>query len=170
MNIEIKQIGITRTNCEAVVNAANEYLLQGGGVCGYIFNAAGSLELTKACNKIGYCEVGKAVLTDGFKLSKYIIHAVGPRYIDGKHNEAKLLESAYETSLKLALDNNIKSVAFPLISAGIFGYPINEAIKIAIDTCLKFKDEDIDIVFTVPEDDKYELMLKYFNEVVYETN
>ena len=165
MNIEIKQIGITRTNCEAVVNAANEHLLEGGGVCGYIFKAAGRLDLAEACNDIGHCEVGNAVITDGFQLSKYIIHAVGPRYIDGKHNEAKLLESAYESSLKLALNNNIKSIAFPLISAGIFGYPINEAIKIAIDTCLKFKDEDIDIVFTIPENDKYELMLKYYESL-----
>ena len=165
MNIEIKQIGITRTNCEAVVNAANERLLEGGGVCGYIFKVAGRLDLAKACNDIGYCPVGNAVITDGFQLSKYIIHAVGPRYIDGKHNEAKLLESAYESSLKLALNNNIKSIAFPLISAGIFAYPLREAIKIGIDTCLKFKDEDIEIVFTIPEDDKYEMMLKYYESL-----
>ena len=91
-SIEIKKISITKLDTDAIVNAANEGLLEGGGVCGAIFLEAGSVELTKACNSIGGCKTGNAVITPGFNLTaKYVIHAVGPRWFDGKHNEPKLL-------------------------------------------------------------------------------
>lgn len=96
-SIEIKKISITKLDTDAIVNAANEGLLEGGGVCGAIFLEAGSVELTKACNAIGGGKTGNAVITLGFNLpAKYVIHAVGPRWFDGKHNEPNLLYSAYK--------------------------------------------------------------------------
>ena len=131
--IEIIKTGITSLETDALVNAANEGLWEGGGVCGIIFEAAGSRELQAACSAIGGCKTGSAVITPGFKLkSKYIIHAVGPRWMDGKHDEPKLLYSAYKQSLILAVQNNCRSIGFPLISAGIFGYPIDQAWRKAI--------------------------------------
>lgn len=156
-SITIKKTGITKLMADAVVNAANTGLMQGGGVCGYIFNDAGAAEMTEACNRIGYCNEGSAVITPGFKLpAKYVIHAVGPRYIDGTHGEPKLLYSAYKQSLRLARDNNLHSIGFPLISAGIFGYPVDKAWRKAIQACKDFinnnPDYDIDIVFAVIDD------------------
>ena len=165
--VTIKKTGILNTDCEAVVNAANDHLAMGGGVCGIIFTAAGVKELTEACDKIGYCKTGGAVITPGFKLkAKYIIHAVGPVYIGGKHNEEKLLYSAYESSLKVAKDNGVKSIAFPLISAGIFGYPKKEAWEIALRACKDFlESNDMDIVFTIIDDNILKLGLKIYSEV-----
>ena len=155
-SIEIKKVGITNTDCECVVNAANEYLLEGGGVCGAIFKAAGPL-LTDACNKIGHCDCGSAVLTDAYNMhARYIIHAVGPLYHDGQHHEDQLLYSAYKQSLKLAKDHNCHSIAFCLISAGIFGYPVDEAWRKALQACMDFfldhPDYDLRIVFACIDD------------------
>lgn len=155
--IKIQKIGITNLSTDAIVNAANEYLQAGGGVCGAIFRAAGMNKLQAACDKIGHCDTGSAVITPGFGLkAKYVIHAVGPRYSDGKHNEPQLLYGAYESSLKLAMDNGCRSIGFPLISAGIFGYPLKGAWDIAISACLDFiKDNpsyDIEITFAVLDD------------------
>ena len=120
--IEIRKISITDLDTDAIVNAANEGLLAGGGVCGAIFKKAGYNQLQEACNKIGHCHTGGAVITPGFHLkAKYIIHAVGPRWKDGKHKEPEQLYSAYYESLKLALKNKCRSIWFPLISARIFG-------------------------------------------------
>lgn len=165
--VTIKKTGILNTDCEAVVNAANDHLAMGGGVCGVIFSVAGVNELSDACDKIGHCDVGDAKITPGFKLkAKYIIHAVGPVYIDGKHNEAKLLYSAYESSLKVAKENGVKSIAFPLISAGIFGYPKKEAWEIALRACKDFlESNDMDIVFTIIDDNILKLGLKIYSEV-----
>lgn len=165
--VTIKKTGIISTDCEAVVNAANSHLAMGGGVCGVIFSVAGVNELSDACDKIGHCDVGDAKITPGFKLkAKYIIHAVGPVYIDGKHNEAKLLYSAYESSLKVAKENGVKSIAFPLISAGIFGYPKKEAWEIALRACKDFlESNDMDIVFTIIDDNILKLGLKIYSEV-----
>ena len=133
--IKIQKISITKLATDAVVNAANTGLWEGGGVCGYIFRDAGSREMTEACNKIGHCEEGSAVITPGFKLpAKYVIHAVGPRWSGGNNNEPKLLYSAYMQSLLLAKENNLHSIGFPLISAGIFGYP-NQKAGGWSDTC-----------------------------------
>lgn len=107
-SIEIRKIGITKLDTNAVVNAANTGLHEGGGVCGYIFHDAGSKEMTAACRKIGHCDEGSAVITPGFKLpAKYVIHAVGPRRYGGEHNEPKLLYSAYKQSLLLAKENGL---------------------------------------------------------------
>lgn len=153
-SISIQKIGITRLNTEAIVNAANEGLWEGGGVCGAIFAEAGSKELTAACNAIGGCKTGNAVVTPGFNLSaKYIIHAVGPRWSGGNSNEPKLLYSAYKQSLIVAKENGIHSIGFPLISAGIFGYPLDQAWRKAIQACSDFiknyPDYNIDIIFVV---------------------
>lgn len=152
--IQILKTGITSLNTDALVNAANEGLWEGGGVCGIIFKAAGSKELTAACNAIGGCKTGSAVITPGFKLkSKFIIHAVGPQWIDGKHKEPQLLYSAYKQSLILAKEHGCKSIGFPLISAGIFGYPVDKAWRKALQACLDFlkdnPDTDLDIQFAV---------------------
>ena len=152
--IDIRKISITDLDTDAVVNAANDGLWAGGGVCGAIFAAAGHDKLQAACQKIGHCDTGSAVITPGFDLkAKYIIHAVGPRWIDGKHNEPKLLYGAYYKSLELAVENGCRSIGFPLISAGIFGYPVKDAWKVAFDACREFldkhRDDPLDIVFAV---------------------
>jgi len=155
--IEIKKIGITKLKVDAIVNAANDGLWEGGGVCGAIFSEAGSAELTKACEKYGHCDTGSAVITPGFKLpAKYIIHAVGPRWIDGKHNEPSLLYDAYKSSLELAKENDCHSIAFPLISAGIFGYSKEGSWKKGIRASKNFikknPDYEIQIIFVVLDD------------------
>lgn len=130
---------ITKMHTDAIVNAANSHLAAGGGVCGAIFSAAGHRELEQACNKIGRCSVGGAAITKGFALpAKYIIHAVGPIWQGGRQNEARLLHDAYTNSLCLAAEHNCKSVAFPLISSGIYGYPKAEALQIAIHAISEF--------------------------------
>lgn len=157
-SIEIKKIGITRLDTDAIVNAANEGLQAGGGVCGAIFKEAGCVELTKACNAIGGCKTGNAVITSGFGLpAKYIIHAVGPVWNGGKQNEPKLLYSAYKQSLLIAKENGCHSIGFPLISAGIFGYPKDQAWRKAIQACQDFiknnPDYEMKIIFAVLDDE-----------------
>lgn len=156
-SVSIRKIGITKLNTDAVVNAANSGLWEGGGVCGYIFRDAGSKEMTEACNKIGHCDEGSAVITPGFKLpAKFVIHAVGPRWSGGNRNEPALLYSAYQKSLELAKKNGLHSIGFPLISAGIFGYPIDQAWERALIACCDFIDAnpeyEIEIVFAVLDD------------------
>ncbi len=156
-SIEIQKIGITKLDTDAVVNAANSGLWEGGGVCGFIFRDAGSEEMTEACRKIGHCDEGSAVITPGFRLpARYVIHAVGPRWSGGEHNEPQLLYSAYKQSLLLAKEYGLHSIGFPLISAGIFGYPVDRAWRKAIQACDDFirnnPDYDIRIVFAVLDD------------------
>ena len=156
--IAIQKISITDLSTDAIVNAANDGLWAGGGVCGAIFKAAGYKKLQAACDAIGHCDTGSAVITPGFDLkAKYIIHAVGPRWIDGKHNEPQLLYNAYKTSLNLAKEYQCHSIGFPLISAGIFGYPLKDAWNIAARACLGFieqnEDYDLKVVFAVLSDD-----------------
>ncbi len=133
---------IVKMKTDAIVNAANEDLLMGGGVCGAIFNAAGAEKLTKECSSIGHIDTGSSVITSGCNLpAKYIIHTAGPiyhAYTNGTSNEAKLLRSCYYSSLKLAEKYNMKSIAFPLISSGIYGYPKKKAFQIASETILDF--------------------------------
>ena len=150
--IQIKKISITDLTTDAIVNAANEGLREGGGVCGAIFRAAGSRKLQESCDRIGYCKTGSAVITPGFNMkAKYIIHAVGPVWSGGNRNEAKYLYGAYRRSLELAVENGCTSIGFPLISAGIFGYPVEQAWRKAIQACRDFlaKGERIDIVFAI---------------------
>jgi len=156
--IEIRKVGITKLSTDAIVNAANDGLWEGGGVCGAIFREAGSAELTKACNAIGGCKTGNAVITPGFKLpAKYIIHAVGPVWHGGNQNEPKLLYSAYKQSLLVAKENGCHSIGFPLISAGIFGYPKDQAWRKAIQACQDFikdnQDYEMEIIFAVLDDE-----------------
>ena len=130
---------ITKQNTDAIVNAANQSLFGGSGVCGAIFDAAGYDDMTKACRQIGSCETGEAVITPGFKLSaKYVIHTVGPVYGQNDGHDAELLQSCYWTSLARAEEKGITSITFPLISTGIYGYPKEEAICISIDAIREY--------------------------------
>jgi len=139
MPLEIIRNDITKMKVDAVVNAANTALRMGGGVCGAIFRAAGAAELQAACDKIGHCPTGQAVITDGFNLpAKCIVHTAGPIYKDGQHGEAELLRSCYINSLTLARQNSCESIAFPLISSGIYGYPKDEALAIATSAIKDF--------------------------------
>lgn len=129
---------ITREDTDAIVNAANSRLAGGGGVDGAI-HAAGGPAIMEECRKIGGCPTGTAVITTGGRLkAKHIIHTVGPIYRDGAQGEPELLASAYRSSLRLALENGLKSVAFPSISTGVYGYPVEEAAKIALSTVINF--------------------------------
>jgi len=124
---------ITEERVDAVVNAANQGLAGGGGVDGAIHRAAGARQLQEACRAIGGCATGDAVATPGFALpARWIIHAVGPRYRDGRHGEPELLASCYRRSLEVADELGAGSVAFPAISTGIYGYPRDEAARIAV--------------------------------------
>ncbi|MBI9093711.1 MAG: macro domain-containing protein [Sphaerochaeta sp.] len=133
---------ITHIKADAIVNAANGALLQGGGVCGAIFKGAGEKDMQQACTSLAPVQTGDAVMTPAFKLpSKYVIHAVGPRWAGGNKNEELLLASCYQKALLLAHEKGLQSIAFPLISAGIYGYPKYQAYKIAVSTMLSFLEE-----------------------------
>ncbi len=169
-DIQIQKISITQLHTDAIVNAANEGLWEGGGVCGAIFREARSKELRKACEAIGGCKTGSAVITPGFALpAKYIIHAVGPRWSGGERNEPKLLYGAYERSLLLAKEKDCHSIGFPLISAGIFGYPVEQAWRKALQACADFigknPDYEIEVVFAVLEDDIQAIGEKMLREI-----
>lgn len=139
MPLEIVRQDLTKMKEDAIVNPTNTELKMGGGVSGAIFQAAGVDELKQACDEIGGCPVGQAIITDGFRLpSKYIIHTAGPVWKDGSHHEAKLLKNSYTHSLELAEKYQCESVAFPLISAGFSGYPKEEALQIAVSTISEF--------------------------------
>ena len=133
MPLELIRSDITLMQTDAVVNAANSRLQRGGGVCGAIFARADSEALQAACNQIGFCPTGEAVITPSFGLNApFVIHAVGPVWQDGKHREAELLRSAYTCSLDVARENDLHSIAFPLISSGIYGFPKQQALSIAV--------------------------------------
>ncbi|MBQ4563049.1 MAG: macro domain-containing protein, partial [Lachnospiraceae bacterium] len=151
MPFQIVHQDITKMNTDAIVNAANSGLQCGGGVCGAIFTAAGARKLEKACRQIGYCPTGSAVITPGFDLqAKYVIHAVGPFWQGGQCGERERLADAYRKSLELAAEHKLSSIAFPLISSGIYGYPKAEALQVAIGVFAEFlADHEMDIYLAV---------------------
>jgi O-acetyl-ADP-ribose deacetylase len=136
--IEIIQGDITKLDVNAIVNAANTTLLGGGGVDGAIHRAAGT-ELLAECRTLGGCRPGEAKITRGFRLpARFVIHTVGPVWRGGKHHEPETLANCYQSSLQLAVENGLKTIAFPAISCGAYGYPIPEAAQIALKTTRDF--------------------------------
>ena len=165
MPFNIIQGDITRIAVDVIVNAANTSLQMGGGVCGAIFDAAGADKLQAACDNLAPIKTGEAVITQGFQLlAKYIIHTAGPVYRGGQHGEEELLRSCYVNSLDLAVTQGCVSIAFPLISSGIFGYPVADALQVAISAIREFVNEhDIDVSLVIFDNETLALSEELFS-------
>jgi O-acetyl-ADP-ribose deacetylase len=157
--IQVVQGDITKLDVDAIVNAANTTLLGGGGVDGAIHRAAGP-KLLAECRTLGGCRPGEAKITQGYRLpARFVIHTVGPVWRGGKHDEARTLANCYRNSLQLAVENELKTIAFPAISCGAYGYPIKEAAHIASKTARDFlavSDEIKKVIFVVWGEDVYD--------------
>ena len=164
--IEMVRGDITTLDVDAIVNAANETLLGGGGVDGAIHRAAGP-ELLAECRALGGCEPGEAKLTRGYHLpARFVIHTVGPIWRGGKHGEARILANCYRNSFQLAVENEIKTIAFPAISCGAYGYPIEQAAQIALQTTRGFLADNGDlakVIFALWDEDVYEAFVSTLN-------
>lgn len=159
-NIKIIRGDITTVEVDAIVNAANSSLSYGAGVCGAIHKAAGP-KLSQACKMLGGCKTGQAKITLGFNLpARFIIHTVGPVWRGGGAHEPELLENCYRNSMSVAKDNNIKSIAFPAISCGIFGYPVQQATEIAVRTIKDILEQEPgfeQVLFVCFEDETFKV-------------
>lgn len=165
MKIKLFRGDITSLKVDAIVNAANTTLLGGGGVDGAIHRAAGK-ELLAECRTLNGCKTGDAKITKGYNLpAKFVIHTVGPVWSGGNSNEPEKLASCYRQSLELAIDHGVKTIAFPNISTGVYGYPKKEAAKIATQTVAEFleKHDEIDqVIFSVFDNENFD----YYNELL----
>lgn len=168
MPFTIVRQDITKMTVDAIVNAANTELQMGGGVCGAIFKAAGAQQMQEACNSLAPIKTGEAVITPGFHLpATFVIHAAGPIYQQwtAEENE-KLLRAAYSNSLKLAMENNCESIAFPLISSGIYGYPKEQALQVATASILEFLHEhELNVYLTVFDKSAFTISQELIGEV-----
>jgi len=166
--LELAQGDITKQNTEAIVNAANNRLAPGGGVAGAIHRAAGP-ELWEECKGLGGCRTGEAKITMGYKLPAcYVIHTVGPIY-SGEPKDVILLGACYNSSLKLAVESGIKSISFPAISTGVFGYPLEKASVVALKTAIEFlkQCDGIDLIrFVLYSEQALRIHEKRLNELV----
>ena len=166
MKVKLLQGDITTLCVDAIVNAANNSLLGGGGVDGAIHAAAGR-RLLEECRGLNGCQTGEAKITKGNDLpAKYVIHTVGPIWRGGNAGEKGLLESCYRNSMELAKQSGVKSIAFPLLSAGIFGYPKREAIAVAITTLKQYEDSDIEIYLILYDSETYSLASRVTSNII----
>ena len=169
MSIKIIQGDITKISCDVIVNAANSSLLGGGGVDGAIHKAAGK-GLLLECMTLGGCKVGQAKVTKGHRLPcKRIIHTVGPKWKGGNNGEEELLRSCYRESVRLAVEYECKSIAFPLISAGVYGYPKEKALSVAVDALgISAQEHDLNVTIVLFDQESVGIAKQLFSELFIE--